>query len=158
MAHVFDVARYILSRGGSMPAMKLQKLTYYSQAWHLVLDGVPLFAEPIEAWANGPVIRALYEAHRGQFTVTEETFAAQGMLSESEQSTIDAVLDSYGDLSASDLSDLTHSERPWLLARRGVPELVRSRNVIDSTVMLEFYQRQLDEDDASGDLPLGHTG
>ncbi len=58
MAHVQDVARYILEKRGRMSAMKLQKLVYYSQGWHLVFDGEPLFAERIEAWANGPVVPA----------------------------------------------------------------------------------------------------
>ena len=46
MADVQDVARYIVERGGPMTTMKLQKLAYYSQAWHLVWDGVPLFDAP----------------------------------------------------------------------------------------------------------------
>ena len=45
-----DVAAYILSKQGDMPAMKLQKLVYYSQAWSLVWDDKPLFRDRIEAW------------------------------------------------------------------------------------------------------------
>lgn len=71
MASAHDVAAYILKRMGQMTAMKLQKLVYYSQAWSLVWDEAPLFNERIEAWANGPVVRELYEAHRGQFQVSE---------------------------------------------------------------------------------------
>ena len=33
-----DVAAYILRKQGTLPAMKLQKLVYYSQAWSLVWD------------------------------------------------------------------------------------------------------------------------
>jgi uncharacterized phage-associated protein len=68
-ASVYDVAEYILAREGEMSAMKLHKLVYYCQAWHLVWDGAPLFDEEIQAWANGPVIPALYELHKGEFTV-----------------------------------------------------------------------------------------
>jgi len=60
MAHVEDVAIYIMEQCGPMTAMKLQKLVYYSQAWHLVWDEEPLFSDPIEAWANGPIVRSLY--------------------------------------------------------------------------------------------------
>ena len=66
-----DVAAYILREQGKMPAMKLQKLVYYSQAWSLVWDDKSLFRDRIEAWANGPVIRNLYKAHRGQFLVSK---------------------------------------------------------------------------------------
>lgn len=52
MATVFDVAAYILEKKGEMTAWKLQKLVYYSQAWSLVWDQRPLFAERIEAWGQ----------------------------------------------------------------------------------------------------------
>jgi len=64
MASVHDVAAYILREQGAMSTWKLQKLVYYSLAWHLVWDDEPLFEEPIQAWANGPVVRALYPGFR----------------------------------------------------------------------------------------------
>ncbi|WP_307850044.1 MULTISPECIES: type II toxin-antitoxin system antitoxin SocA domain-containing protein [unclassified Saccharopolyspora] len=51
-----------------MTAMKLQKLVYYSQAWHLVWDERPLFDEPVQAWANGPVVPDLTPAAPGWCT------------------------------------------------------------------------------------------
>ena len=68
---VHDVAAYVLREAGAMSTVKLHKLVYYSQAWHLVWDEEPLFVEPIEAWANGPVVRALYDHHRGRFGVED---------------------------------------------------------------------------------------
>ena len=59
MSNVHDVAAMILNEQGAMTAMKLQKLVYYCQAWHLVWDEECLFPERIEAWANGPVVRAI---------------------------------------------------------------------------------------------------
>jgi len=67
MVSVFDVAALILSKLGPIPVMKLHKLLYYCQAWSLVWDEEALFKERIEAWANGPVVKALYEIHKGQF-------------------------------------------------------------------------------------------
>ena len=60
---VFDVACYIMSKVKQCTTMKLQKLLYYCQAWYLVWNERPLFRENIEAWANGPVIRELYNFH-----------------------------------------------------------------------------------------------
>ncbi|HSS48337.1 MAG TPA: type II toxin-antitoxin system antitoxin SocA domain-containing protein, partial [Thermoanaerobaculia bacterium] len=65
MTTVHNVAAYILQKQGEMTAMKLQKLVYYSQAWSLVWDEEPLFAERVEAWANGPVVPDLYREHKG---------------------------------------------------------------------------------------------
>lgn len=60
MTNIFDVAKYILEKSGSMSTMKLQKLCYYSQAWSLVWDDKSLFPEDFEAWANCPVCPKLF--------------------------------------------------------------------------------------------------
>lgn len=147
MASVRDVAAYILQESGSMSAMKLQKLVYYSQGWHLVFEGEPLFDSPIEAWANGPVVPALYSAHRGLFTVVPGQLGEVGAeyLADPEVQTVKAVLDAYGDMTAHQLSNLTHSERPWLEARAGVPNGRRSNVAIDLATMQEFYEQMLRE-------------
>jgi uncharacterized phage-associated protein len=139
MASVHDIAAYIVAKRGRMTAMKLQKLVYYAQAWSVVWDERPLFAERIEAWANGPVVRELYDLHRGSFEVAGWPHGDAGRLSEAERSTVDTVLDFYGDRSAQWLSDLTHTEQPWLLARRGVPEGERGNREITLSSMEEYY-------------------
>lgn len=50
MATVFDVAKYILDRCSEMSTWKLQKLCYYSQAWHLAWTEKSIFGEDFEAW------------------------------------------------------------------------------------------------------------
>ncbi len=135
-----DVATYILERQGQMSAMKLQKLAYYSQAWSLVWDDRPLFPERIEAWANGPVCPTLYGFHRGQFIVESRTFnGAVDNLDVQARETIDRVLDFYGDKDPHWLSELTHSEAPWLQARANVPLGVRSNTEITTASMAEYY-------------------
>lgn len=139
MASVYDVAAYILHKAGSMTAMKLQKLVYFSQAWSLVWDEKHIFKEEIEAWANGPVVPELFAAHKGQFTVSAEPKGKRENLTSEEQKTINAVLKFYGEKSAPWLSALTHSEAPWKDARKGVPEGERSSRVITLAAMAEYY-------------------
>lgn len=74
---LIHAAEYILQLSGEMTAMKLQRLLYFSHAWHLAWDGRPLFPDRIEAWANGPIIPALYELHRGDFHVAPGYFYAK---------------------------------------------------------------------------------
>ena len=50
---VVDVATYILERTDTITTMKLQKLAFYSQALHLVINGTPLFPEDFHAWRGG---------------------------------------------------------------------------------------------------------
>jgi uncharacterized phage-associated protein len=138
---VFDVAVHILKELGAMSAMKLQKLIFYSQAWSLVWDDKPLFDEEIEAWANGPVVRALYDKHKGHFEVDSNLFNqySKKKLGIVQQETVKVVLDFYGKKSAQWLSDQTHSELPWLDARRGISDNERSSEVITLESMAEYY-------------------
>ena len=139
MANVFDVAQYILKQRGPMSAMKLQKLVYYSQAWSLVWDETPLFSEKIEAWANGPVVRELFDTHKGQFLVASVDRGNPNNLKDNEKETIDSVVNFYGDKSAQWLSDLTHMETPWNEARKGLADGVNCENEITLAMMHEYY-------------------
>jgi uncharacterized phage-associated protein len=118
--------------------MKLQKLVYYSQAWSLVWDDRELFTDRIEAWANGPVCPELYHAHRGSFVVSTVGGNADN-LDYIGKETIDAVLGVYGDKTAKWLSDLTHSEDPWIEAREGLDPGERCSRQITPAAMVEYY-------------------
>lgn len=123
-----------------MSAMKLQKLVYYAQAWSLVWDERPLFLERIEAWANGPVLPALYSQHKGKFLVGPSDISGNtGMLDAKEIETIDAVLKYYGGFTAQQLSDLTHSESPWKDARGSLIASERGQQEITHAAMAEYY-------------------
>lgn len=139
MATVHDVARYILEQRGSMSAVKLQKLVYYSQAWHLVWEDKPLFQQRIEAWANGPVAPALYEVHRGSFRLNSWPKGGSSNLSAKQRETIDLILKHYGGKSAFWLSELTHREAPWREAREGLSPGARSNREITHAAMAEYY-------------------
>lgn len=139
MANVFDVAAYILKRRGPMTTWKLQKLVYYCQAWSLVWDDDALYPEEIEAWANGPVVRALYKVHKSQYRVESLGRGDQSELSPDQQETVDAVLEYYGDKSPQWLSDLTHMEDPWKNARKNIPVGERGNTVIPKQNLAEYY-------------------
>ncbi|OYV04561.1 MAG: hypothetical protein CFE26_16230 [Verrucomicrobiales bacterium VVV1] len=140
MSHsVHDVAAYILKKQGEMSAMKLQKLVYYSQAWSLVWDEKQLFRAPIQAWANGPVVPALYQKHRGQFSVKSWKDGDAAKIVGEAKKTIDSVLKFYGDKSGHWLSELTHKEHPWRDARKGLSEDERSDREITISAMAEYY-------------------
>jgi uncharacterized phage-associated protein len=139
MATVLDVAAYILKKGGPMTAMKLQKLVYYSQAWSLVWDEKPLFPEKIRAWVGGPVVPQLFAVHKGEYNVSAVAGGDPKALTKDERETIDAVLKFYGDKSGQWLSDLTHKERPWREARRGLEVTERGDAEITTKEMASYY-------------------
>jgi uncharacterized phage-associated protein len=150
MVNIFDVAHYILNtNGGEMSTVKLQKLCYYAQAWHLAKHGIPLFPEEFEKWDNGPVCRDLYKVHRGKLSINAGNVPGEWCwneeLSSKECSTIEYVLVRYGILEGDELSDLTHQEDPWKLAEKNA--------VIPKKVMEEYYfDRWGEEGDLSKDV------
>lgn len=145
-----DVAAYILGKKGQMTAMKLQKLVYYGQAWSLVWDDEPLFAEPIQAWANGPVVYPLFRVHKGKYKVTPQDFAHgnPAKLNEDQVDTLEAVLDSYGNMSAAQLSELTHAEDPWKIARGQAAPGEQSTASITHESMKVYYTHLSQSDEA----------
>lgn len=153
MPTAHDIARYILSRR-AMTAMKMQKLVYYAQAWTLAREGKPLFDEPIEAWVNGPVVRDLYDVHRGQFSLSSWPTGDATAMSGTQRAIVDEVLNTYGERTATWLSQLTHSEDPWRNARRGVPDNVRSAAIIDPDEMRSYYRAA----EQRGQGPAAATG
>jgi uncharacterized phage-associated protein len=139
VAKIDDVVAAILRRTGSVDTWKLQKLLYYCQAWHLVWEGDPLFRARIEAWANGPVVPAVYRKHRKQFRVSAWPDGDPNALSPAEASSVKAVLDFYAKKPGHELSALTHREPPWKRARRGLAEGERGHNEISLASMAEYY-------------------
>jgi uncharacterized phage-associated protein len=137
---VFDVADYILHRLGTMSAMKLQKLVYYSQAWSLAWTDRPLFNEEIQAWAKGPVVPALFRKHRGEFSVGRGFFGGTpSKLSIEQKDVIRRVLNFYGAKDPQWLSGLTHLESPWRDAREGLGPEERGSSEITKAAMQDYY-------------------
>lgn len=134
-----DVTAYILKQRGEMTTMKLQKLLYYCQAWSLVWDEKTLFPEKIEAWASGPVIRDIYEKHKGLFSIKTWSHGKISNLSKVQKETIDRVLKYYGPKFSQWLSDLTHKEEPWKKARKGLKPTQRGYGIITHASMMEYY-------------------
>ena len=146
MANVFDVAAYILEKQGEMTTLKLQKLVYYAQAWSLVWDEKPLYDEKIEAWSNGPVVRDLFEYHRGQYYVSSIADGNSGMLNDEQIATVDMVLRHYGAKPAYWLVRLSHSEPPWIEARGELSPTELSDTEITLDSMAHYYSSLLEID------------
>ena len=139
MATVFDVAQYILQKQGEMTTMKLQKLVYFCQAWSLVWDEDPLFNETIEAWANGPVVRKLYDVHKGGFKIDRLPVGNPSVLTDNQKETIDCVLGTFGSKTAQWLSDLSHIDEAWQKVREGLPEGSPCDNQIPLGLIHDYY-------------------
>ncbi len=118
-AAAVDVASCLVERAGPMGVMKLHRLLYCAQAWFLAEHGRPLFDDPIEAWAAGPVVRGVHEALGGRLRVSSpaELHGDAARLRFDERRALDAVIHQYGDCSERSLATIVRAERPFREAR-----------------------------------------
>jgi uncharacterized phage-associated protein len=133
MTSAKEVAKYII-KSISVDNLKLQKLLYYGQAVHLVLNNkTPLFWEDIEAWDYGPVVPQVYKEYRwhGLEILPPPKNNNSLKLTAVEIMSVDMVLDYYGDMSGVALISQTHQETPWLQTYRpGWPSAVIPNDLI----------------------------
>ncbi|MGB0788637.1 MAG: Panacea domain-containing protein [Marinirhabdus sp.] len=151
------ITKYVNSKGVDVSPKKLQKLVYYVEAWHLVHFKSELIEENFEAWVHGPVVPELYQNLK-QFGYNDiqilndeldsaekriQKIAKENNINEDQLDLIYSVLNKYGTLSSFELEMLTHSEEPWIEARKGLPPHERCTNVIPKNRMKEYYSAQL---------------
>ena len=139
-ADALDVARYLIEAYGPMAHRMLQKLLYYCQAGSLGWTGVPMFGNRIEAWANGPVVVDLWNAHRYQPWIDTVT-GGQHALDPEARAIADSIWSAFGRFTANDLSDMSHREAPWRDARGTLSPGARGNVEISQEAMRDFYQR-----------------
>jgi uncharacterized phage-associated protein len=145
MVSAGEVAKYIIK---SLPVdnLKLQKLLYYSQAVHLVLnDKTPLFPEDIEAWDYGPVVPPVYREYRqyGLETIPIPQNDDCLNLAAGEIVSIDMALAYFGEMSGLALMSGTHQETPWKTSyRSGWPS-----NIIPIELIYDYFKNTLEFED-----------
>lgn len=140
-----SVADYLLcfaqKHGDVMTPLKLQKMVFYADAWYMALnDGEELISDRFEAWVHGPVARDLYSRfadYKWQPITTEINCPD---LPEGVVKHLDEIYQVFGGYTAYQLEQMTHQEKPWLMAREGFPVDAPCRNVIDKSVTSEFYR------------------
>ena len=137
------IVRFFQEAGDPVTNLKLQKLLYYVQGWHLAINKKPFFDDRFEAWVHGPVQPSVYGTYK-QYKwspIVEETAVPE--LSENEQAFIRSVLDVYGGDTGYSLEQRTHLESPWIDARGGIPPDQDSKAVIAQDSMRRFFESQL---------------
>ncbi|PFV15888.1 hypothetical protein COK96_24685 [Bacillus cereus] len=148
---VFEVANYFLSKSipnteYSITHLKLQKLVYYAQGWHLALnDGQKLFDEDIRAWVHGPVCPKLYEMynHHKYFEIPPVKMPESILANTTVKETLDVVWDAYGAFDGKFLEELTHQELPWLKARENLDPDQPGNELISKDAMEKYFKGML---------------
>ncbi|QRN86046.1 SocA family protein [Clostridia bacterium] len=147
MYDIMEIANWFLHKE-PMTHKKLQKLCYYAYAWFYTLKDVEIFDEPFEAWVHGPVSNSLYQAYKCHGWEKIDFEGPQPKIVDEDIELLESVWETYGDQTGNSLEALSHSEPPWIEARRGLEEFERGNHYINLKTIKEYYSSIYDGDDA----------
>jgi uncharacterized phage-associated protein len=136
--------------GRPLTHIEVQKLLFFLEGWHLATVGDSLFDEEFQAWANGPVIKTVYErllrysAHSiPRSEIKSLDFAILGSLT---LALISRVFKTYREYDPGALIGLTHLPgTPWAQVRNahGIAKGATSTVVIPKICMKEWFSEVL---------------
>ncbi|MBI5597639.1 MAG: DUF4065 domain-containing protein [Elusimicrobia bacterium] len=148
MATAKEVTKLFMSwanrDGDLITNLKMQKLLYYAQAWHLVNYNKPLFPDPIQAWDLGPVIPSVYRDLR-EFRAGAIAYKSKGdeekHFTREQLSYLKEFYAMFIKFSAHELVNMSHSETPWMKAHtQGANMEIRTSDM--KTFYLDLYRRR----------------
>lgn len=118
--NAIDIAKKIICKtdvehGDTLSNLKLQKLLYYMQGFHLAFFDEPFFNESIEAWTYGPVVPVVFQEFKKykKDSINPDNYHDDLVLTDDEQQMFDMVYSEYNRYSAVALMNMTHTEGPW---------------------------------------------
>ncbi|MFJ8320143.1 Panacea domain-containing protein [Micrococcus luteus] len=140
-----NLAAYIVRRfaPNGIGTLKLQKLMYYAQGWHLGFLDAPIFTDRMEAWKHGPVLPGIYQFHKTTSEVVSWPQGNPNALNGVTQALVDTVLDTYGGKSGWALREQTHDEAPWAEAWAACQEGRIQRYPITETAVKQYFSDQV---------------
>lgn len=120
MASAYEIANYLVYLTSDvfddLSNMKINKLLYYAQGHCLKETGKPLFGDPIEAWAHGPIVNDVYQRYKsyGDSPISNYDKNLLDRVTEQEKDLLMKVARQYGVYTASALRCMTHYQKsPW---------------------------------------------
>jgi len=138
-----DIADYFIDRahksGSFLSNLKLQKLVYYAQAWHLGLYETPIFNDRIEAWIHGPVVPDLYRKYKNFGWNNIDGAVTPPNIDAPLAEFLEELCREYFSKDAYELELMTHQEAPWIAARNGLPPDANSEAEITQDSMRIYY-------------------
>ncbi len=149
---VITLAEFILCKLGEMSHLKLQKLLYLIDGYHLAyFNGEDLFDDEFQAWTHGPVCRRIFDILKDKSILygdvryvnsgtkkNPDEVLSQSLSSE-QLELINEVLDMYKGDSGITLESITHQQLPWINARKELPYYAKCENVISKNDMQQYF-------------------
>lgn len=131
--------------------LKIQKLIYYIQWFHLAYFNLPIINDDFQAWLHWPVSRTLFDKLKWKSLLYNELSYIKkdnekeitekiSILSPEQLQLINEVLNVYWKYTWIDLEKLTHKEEPWLNARKWYWCWEKCEEIISHKEMKIFFK------------------
>jgi uncharacterized phage-associated protein len=145
--NVNDIANKIIlqtdtEKGDIISNLKLQKLLYYIQGYHLAFFDDVLFKEDLEAWTYGPVVPDVYhrfKENRSLGIILDPNECVAIEMPTDVEDMFNQVIQEYGKFNAIKLMEMTHNELPWKEA------FEKPDKTINPQTMKTFFKTLIDE-------------
>lgn len=146
-----NVCNYIIAKCSDITPLALQKALYYIQGFYYAFNKSFMFSENCEAWLHGPVYRDVYEKYKeykcNPLEPEKEIHTAE--FSAEEKSILDAVINDFCCYNGKILEEFTHSEKPWLTARKGIEADKPSNVIIQKEWIADFFTEICEQNNIS---------
>ena len=141
--NAIDISRKLISKtdvehGDTISNLKLQKLLYFVQGFHLASFGTPLFDEDMIAWIYGPVVPEVYDAYKKyrKGAINTANITDTVSLAPEIEALFNKVYLEYSRYSAVALMQMTHEAGPW--SRHQVGEVMPKSEIRDYFLTLSL--------------------
>lgn len=149
---IFDVANFFLKiverdSGSTITPLKLQKILYYAQGYHMAMFDEELFEDDFQAWAHGPANVDIYNEYREYgFSAIDKPKGEVPLFDDGLIDFLYNIWNTYGIFDGKYLEKLTHQETPWIEARGDCKEGESCTNVISKDTMKSFFKAKINEE------------
>lgn len=148
------LCEYIVKHFGPMSHLKLQKLLFYCDAYHLAYFGEELVTDRFQAWVHGPVSRKVYDSLKDKSILYSDlkyesnpddidVDAEFDKLTSDQKALLTDVLTELSTWTGFQLESATHREAPWKKARLGYGPADRCEELISKEITRDFYKSEL---------------
>lgn len=145
------VQRALEGKISNLSPMKLQKLMFFAQAWHLKLKDEPFLDDNFARWSYGPVIPSIYHEFKAYGSNPIQRMATTLSMDNFKMSMhepiipahdanswalVDAIITKYGAINANQLSLMTHQAgSAWAIGGSGDGSVITAEQIkLDPTI------------------------
>ena len=148
------LCEYIVKHFGPMSHLKLQKLLFYCDAYHLAYFGEELVTDRFQAWVHGPVSRKVYDSLKDKSILYSDLAYVSkpgdkdvdlefNKLTSDQRALLSDVLTELSTWTGFQLERATHRETPWIEARLGYGPADRCEVLISKETTRDLYKSEL---------------